>query len=98
MKESDNEIGKNILRILSKRGITVLDLANLAGVTRAAAAKWIYTNDLRVSTVERIAAALGVDPWELLKPVDDDNNEQNKLPQIICPHCGKAITISVKEN
>lgn len=87
---------------METRGLNVQQLANRAGVTRAAAVKWIEINDIRVSTVEKIAAALGVEPWELLKPSAEDDLRQGNLqhdqreqaPNIVCPHCGKVIYLT----
>ena len=90
-------IKKNFSEIRQRKGIKMDDLARDLGVTTQTIYSQMRGNPT-LSTLEKLAALLGVDPWELLKPVDDDNNEQKKLPQIICPHCGKAITISVKEN
>lgn len=91
-------IKKNFDEIRRDKGLRIEDIcADLGGISRQALYNYMK-GGMSLNTLARIAAALGVDPWELLKPVDDDNNEQNKLPQIICPHCGKAITISVKEN
>lgn len=64
-------VGLNVQRLRRERGISQEDLANLAGVNRGYMgkienAKYAASLDM----VEKVAAALDVDPVELLTPRD----------------------------
>lgn len=70
------------------QSITQKDLAARLGITPVALSKSI-NSDLRVSTLEKIAAALGVHISELF--------EQDERPPVAtCPHCGKAFQIDLR--
>ena len=70
------------------QSITQKDLAARLGITPVALSKSI-NSDLRVSTLEKIADALGVHISELF--------EQDERPPVAtCPHCGKAFQIDLR--
>ena len=52
--------------ILTKKGMTQQDLADLLGVSRPSVSATISRPSF--PTLERIAAALNVEPWQLLAP------------------------------
>ena len=52
--------------ILTQKGMTQQDLADLLGVSRPSVSATISRPSF--STLERIAAALEVEPWQLLAP------------------------------
>ena len=55
-----------IKEILTQKGMTQQDLANLLGVSRPSVSATISRPSF--PTLERIAAALDVEPWQLLAP------------------------------
>lgn len=87
--------------IMAREGLTLQEVARRAGVSHAAVHGWLTLNDVRLSTLRKLAAALGVEPHELLKPAQDPRQpgeaaqDQGAAARIICPHCGKAVTLFV---
>ena len=59
-----------IKEILKKKGMTQKDLAKLLNVTDVTISK-ILNGSPNVSTLERVAAALGVEVWELFTASTD---------------------------
>ena len=84
------DIGKNIKRIRTKKGLTQLQAAKLCGMLDPQFRR--YENgksNPRASTVERIAAALSVPISELYKqPKYPVQYADNLAP--FCPVCGSA--------
>ena len=75
-----------VKKILSDRKITYRDLANSLGVSATAVSLMINGNPT-LSTLERIAAALGVPVVDLFdRPAGSDADT-------VCPHCGKPIHV-----
>ncbi len=91
-------IRTNFERIRAEKGIKIDDLAAALGVRRQQVHKYSYGGT--VASLEKLAAALGVEPYELLKPAaDQDEAAQDPgadSVQTICPHCGKPLQIIVK--
>ena len=101
-------IKTNIIRALKKQGRTQRQLAAELGITEQNL-QYYYKGNITTRNLERIAAALYVEPWQLLKPAgpDDDENQgqdnQNnpgtirertkQTTKIICPDCGRIIKI-----
>lgn len=84
--------------VMAREGLTLQEVARRAGVSHAAVHGWLTLNDVRLSTLRKLAAALGVEPYELLKPVQDQGEaaqDQGAAARIICPHCGKVVTLLV---
>lgn len=77
----------SIKRLCKGQGITQKELAGRLGITPVALSKSI-NSDLRISTLEKIAAALGVHISELF--------EQPPAAVATCPHCGKSFEIELK--
>ncbi|WP_346700038.1 helix-turn-helix transcriptional regulator [uncultured Alistipes sp.] len=82
----DNEF--RIAEILKERGMTQTDLAGQIGISRVGLSKAINGNTT-ITTLRKIAAALGVTVPELFAPQPTDT--------ITCPHCGKPIRIEKGE-
>ena len=76
-----------VKEICKVRGITQKELALKLGISEVALRKALAGNPT-IGTLERIAGALGVTLNDLI-PAPGGN-------QIICPHCGKRITLEVK--
>ncbi len=89
-------IRTNFERIRAEKGIKIDDLAAALGVRRQQVHKYSYGGT--VASLEKLAAALGVEPYELLKPAADQDEaaqDQGAAARIICPHCGKVVTLLV---
>lgn len=77
-------------RIMSERGMNITELSKLTGITNANISNMIHgKTSPNLDTIERIASALGVDSWELLKDVEQDENRD----VIICPQCGSKFKL-----
>lgn len=82
----DNEF--RIAEILKERGMTQTDLAGQIGISRVGLSKAINGNTT-ITTLRKIAAALGVTVPELFVPQPTNT--------ITCPHCGAVLEIREKE-
>ena len=74
--------------ILKDKQLTLNDLAQKLGVSRQALYLQINNNP-RISTLQRIADALGVPVGQLLDQTNADHNT------ITCPHCGAKLEINL---
>ena len=66
---------------LIELNMSMEDLANELGVTRQAVYQMIATGNPRVSSINKLAAALGVEPHWLLKPLgtDEERGEHERI-------------------
>lgn len=87
------ELQTNIKYLCKRRGITLQALANAMGVTYGTLFNQAKNNP-SLSSLERIANALNCEVWELLKPIES-NQDTTKENALICPHCGKPLHIEV---
>ena len=62
-------LAENVKRICKEQGKQLKDLAGVMGVDPASLTRAIYGN-ARLETIEKIATALGVSAYSLLKPMD----------------------------
>lgn len=81
-----------VKEILKEKGMTLNELAEILGVTRGAVSRQIKGKML-IETAERIAKALDVPMWQLFADPIEVSEDGTKL---VCPHCGKAITVELK--
>lgn len=81
----------NIKRAIKARGLQVKEVADKMGMTPVGLSQHINGNP-SVGVLERIAEALECDVVELFDPV-----QQQDTNTITCPHCGKKIVFSKKE-
>lgn len=86
------DIKTNVVRILREQGKTQVDLYKSLGIT-AQSLQYYFKANLTLANLQKIADALGVEPWQLLKPVSGADQKQ---PAIVCPHCGYPLTINVE--
>ena len=66
--------GEKLRRLRLERALTQMELSRMTGLSVDAISR--LENELRsaqVSTVRRLAQALGVEPWELLKTQDGND-------------------------
>lgn len=83
----------NIKRITKEKGIQIKDLAATLEMTKENLSRLINSDNPTLKSIEKIAAALNVEPSEILFGIKDNNQQQ---PNNICPHCGKKIKISIE--
>jgi transcriptional regulator with XRE-family HTH domain len=79
-----------VKEICKEKGISLQDLADKIGVTYNTLYVAI-TGNPKVDTLERMAAALGVEVGELFPKKNQENS-------ITCPFCGKKIEITTKKS
>lgn len=76
--------------VLEKYGLTQTELAERLGINRVSVSRlFSEKNDMRSSTVIKIANAIGCSVGELY---DDFDEEQNKNT-ITCPKCGAKFEL-----
>ena len=80
-----------IKEALKKRGLKQIDLADRLGINRVSLSRILSNkNDMRVSTITKIAEAIGCDVAEFFTP--EEKEEHNT---ITCPHCGAKLVINL---
>lgn len=89
-----------IKEVLKEKGIKGVELAEMLGINKFTLYRNLSeSNDLKVSTLEKIATALNVPLWSLLVSKEeitkDETGEQSST--FVCPRCGAPLHISVKE-
>ena len=81
----------HIKETLKKRGLKQIDLADRLGINRVSLSRLLSDkNDMRMSTIKKIADAIGCDVTEFFKP--EETAEHNV---ITCPHCGAKLVINL---
>ena len=81
----------HIKETLKQKGLTQNDLADRLGINRVSLSRILSNkNDMRVSTIRKIADAIGCDVAEFFAPAD--TAEHNT---ITCPHCGTKLVINL---
>lgn len=81
-----------IKEALKKRELTQIDLAERLGINRVSLSRLLSDkNDMRVSTIKKLADAIGCDVAEFFipQPTNADHNT------ITCPHCGAKLVINL---
>lgn len=78
--------------ILKDKKLTLNDLAQKLGVSRQALYLQINNNP-RISTLQRIADALGVPVGQLFDQTPQPTNADHNV--ITCPHCGAKLVINL---
>ena len=81
----------HIKEALKKRGLKQNDLAGRLKINRVSLSRLLSDkNDMRLSTIKKIADAIGCDVTEFFSP--EDTAEHNT---ITCPHCGEKLVINL---
>ena len=76
---------------LKQRGLKKNDIAGRLGINRVSLSRLLSDkNDMRLSTIKKIADAIGCDVTEFFSPAD--TAEHNT---ITCPHCGAKLVINL---
>ena len=80
-----------IKETLKQRGLTQNELAERLGINRVSLSRILSNkNDMRVSTIKKIADAIGCDVAEFFAPAQTADHNV-----IICPHCGEKLVINL---
>ena len=80
-----------IKETLKKRGLKQNDLADRLGINRVSLSRLLSDkNDMRISTIKKIADAIGCDVSEFFTPEKTEDNNT-----ITCPHCGEKLVINL---
>ena len=81
----------HIKEALKKRGLKQNDLADRLGINRVSLSRLLSDkNDMRISTIKKIADAIGCDVTEFFTPEETEDNNV-----ITCPHCGAKLVINL---
>ena len=81
----------HIKEALKKRGLKQNDLADRLGINRVSLSRLLSDkNDMRISTIKKIADAIGCDVSEFFKPAETEDHNV-----ITCPHCGAKLVINL---
>ena len=80
-----------IKETLKKRGLKQNDLADRLGINRVSLSRLLSDkNDMRISTIRKIADAIGCDLSEFFTPAETADHNT-----ITCPHCGAKLVINL---
>lgn len=83
-------------RVLKKYKLTQNDLAERLNINRVSVCRLLADdNDIRLSTIVKIAHAIGCSTAELIDETVEPPGVSNTL-SLICPHCGKTIRLSIQ--
>lgn len=86
---------ERIKQVLKSKGVTYAELASRMGLSEQSIKQTINRESVSTTTLQRIAAAIDVPAWTLLDDAPDSISNFNDSP-LVCPHCGKAITVELK--
>lgn len=76
---------------LKQRGLKQNDLADRLGINRVSLSRLLSDkNDMRMSTIKKIADAIGCDVTEFFTKTDKADHNV-----ITCPHCGEKLVINL---
>ena len=98
-------IRENVKKLCRLQRMTQKQLAERIGITDSNLNIAIGREDPRLSTVKRIADALGVGVDALISENLEEHlaaaipdNQERRAPQqgLYCPHCGKSLTLFVR--
>ena len=80
-----------IKEALKQRGLKQNDLADRLGINRVSLSRLLSDkNDMRMSTIKKIADAIGCDVAEFFTPAETEEHNA-----ITCPHCGAKLVINL---
>ena len=81
----------HIKEALKQRGLKQNDLADRLGINRVSLSRLLSDkNDMRMSTIKKIADAIGCDVAEFFTPAETEDHNV-----ITCPHCGAKLVINL---
>lgn len=78
-------------RVMSERGVNITELSKMTSITNANISNMIHgKTSPNLDTIERIANALGVESWVLLK--DEEASKDDNI--MMCPKCGAKLKLT----
>lgn len=84
-----------IKKALKKYGLTQQDLAQRLNINRVSVSRLLSdNNDMRISTLKKIADAIGCSAAEL---ISDEAAAHKPADGFTCPECGCSLHIEVKK-
>ena len=84
-----------IKKALKKYGLTQQDLAQRLNINRVSVSRLLSdNNDMRISTLKKIADAIGCSAAELIA---DEAAAHKPADGFTCPECGCSLHIEVKK-
>ena len=82
-----------IKQAIKESGSSVGELAQKMGVSRQTISRQINGANITVSTVQKIADALGLPVGQLFDQTQQQKNADHNV--ITCPHCGAKLVINL---
>ena len=80
-----------IKETLKQRGLKQTELAERLGINRVSLSRLLSDkNDMRISTIKKIADAIGCDVAEFFSPAEAEEHTT-----ITCPRCGEKLVINL---
>lgn len=76
--------------VLKKYGITQIALAERLGINRVSLNATLNNPNIKLSTLDKIADAIGCDVTEFFSPAETADHNT-----ITCPHCGEKLVINL---
>lgn len=76
--------------VLKKYGITQIELAEKMGINRVSLNVTLNNPNIKLSTLDKLADAIGCDVAEFFSPSDKADHNV-----ITCPHCGAKLEINL---
>lgn len=76
--------------VLKKYGITQIALAERLGINRVSLNATLNNPNIKLSTLDKIADAIGCDVTEFFSPAETADHNT-----ITCPHCGAKLVINL---
>lgn len=86
--------------VLKKYKLTQNDLAERLNINRVSVCRLLADdNDIRLSTIVKIAHAVGCSPAELIdETVESTGDSNTNTLSLTCPHCHKTIRLSIQSD
>lgn len=81
-----------IKEICKEKGITLEDLAKRLGILRTSLSQALSRNSFSTDKLSDIAIALNVPMWQLFASPEEVQKGNNN---IVCPHCGNPIKVTI---
>lgn len=84
----------DIKKVVKDNGYTLMQVANALGMSQPDLSQRIKRGSLSIEQCKVIARAIGVTLDALVS--DGDDNTSVNAPALVCPHCGKPISIHLE--
>lgn len=85
----------DIKKVVKDNGYTLMQVANALGMSQPDLSQRIKRGSLSIEQCKVIARTLGITLDALASDGDDDDVSIN-APALVCPHCGKPISIHLE--